>query len=166
MHDWRAVIIEYDCKTPVQPGETLLIRDAASVAEIDELQQNFGFQLPDEFRSLYLQCDGFGQTYETEDEVWWFFHRVEQIPDFARETRNWFVESHPDIANRFFPFIDWSNGDRMGYVLDEKGELLDGLFCFEHENYEFDEEQDSEEFIVKWNNSILELLTDGAGIAG
>ncbi|MEM9412978.1 MAG: SMI1/KNR4 family protein [Planctomycetota bacterium] len=166
MHDWRTIINTHHDKVHVQPGDKLLIRNAATNADLDELQDELGFQLPDEFRSLYLQCDGFGLTYEDNDQKWWFCHPIEQIPEFVNQTRKWFEETHPEPAARFFPFIDWANGDGMGYVLDGDGQVIDGLYCFEHENYEFEEDQELEEFVVKWNNTILELLSDGAGVVG
>lgn len=80
-----------------------------------------------------------------------------------KSTEQWFLKTHPELAGRFYPFIDWSNGDSMGHYFSETGELMSGLYCFEHENYEHDEEQDSEDFIVRWNSSIFGLLDKGAG---
>jgi hypothetical protein len=54
----------------------------------------------------------------------------------------------------------------MGYMLNDDGEIHDGLYCFEHENYEFEKDQEIDEFVIKWNNTIYELLTEGAGIVG
>ena len=94
-----------------------------------------------------------------------FTHFIRSLIFFA-STRSWFGETHPTVAKRFLPFIDWVNGDGMGYLVLDNGTIADGLFCFEHELFEHDEDQDPDEFIVKWNNSIFELLTEGAGIFG
>jgi len=166
MYDWRKIISEHHHRVHVQPDDTLIIRDGAATDSIDDLQQTLGIEMPEEFRSLYCQCDGFGLDQTDGGQEWWFCHPITQIPEFVTQTGSWFRKTHPDSASRFFPFIDWSNGDGMGYLLNENNEMLDGLYCFEHENYEFEEDQDSEEFIVKWNNSIYELLTDGAGSVG
>ena len=166
MQQWRQTISEHHSRVHVQPGDKLLIRDGSTSDRLDTLQESLCFDLPEEFRSLYLQCDGFGLTYEDNEQEWWFCHPLGQIPDFADQTRKWFEATHPEAAARFFPFIDWGNGDGMGYLLGEDGKKLNGLYCFEHENYEFDAEQEIEEFVVKWNNTIHELLTDGAGTAG
>lgn len=162
MQDWRRTIREHHDKFHVQPSDKLLIRDGATNDGVDDLQTALGLELPNEFRSLYLQCNGFGLTYEDDDQKWWFCHPIDQIPGFVKQTRKWFDETHPESAAQFFPFIDWANGDGMGYLLDENGEFFDGLYCFEHENYEFEEDQKIEDFVVKWNNTIYELLTEGA----
>jgi hypothetical protein len=36
----------------------------------------------------------------------------------------------------------------MGYGVDESSTVLDGLFCFEHESWEFDEDQDANELLI------------------
>ena len=51
----------------------------------------------------------------------------------------------------------------MGYLMSESQELLPGLYCFEHEELQYDSEQDYDEFIVRWNSDIRGLLTKGAG---
>ena len=166
MTDWRKIVSEYHDKVLGQSGGKLLTLEGASNSSVDELQQALGFDLAEEFRSLYLQCNGFGLTNGADDQKDWFFHPIDQISGFAGDTRKWFEETHPESAARFFPFVDWGNGDGMGYLLDENGQVLDGLFWFEHEYYEFDEDQEFDEFVVKRNNTIHELLTEGAGIVG
>lgn len=165
MTDWLKTISKNHNRVHRDIGDKLHIQAGASKSAIKTLEKSLKLNLVEEFRSLYEQCNGFGLTCDDEpDRIWWFFRPLEQIEEFADGTRSWFAETHPELAARFFPFIDWGNGDGMGYLIGDDDATQPGLYCFEHENYGFDEDDDPEEFIIKWNNSIYELLTVGAGI--
>lgn len=92
------------------------------------------------------------------ERVDWLFTPISKVLDLVDATRQWFQETHPGPAQRFFPFIDWSNGDATGYLLSPSGALLSALFDFEHEEYTFDASQDESEFLTSAYGSIEELL--------
>ena len=160
MPNWLKIIAGHHAKAHANDGYTLVTRPAASAEQLDRLAVSLGIALPSEFRELYSACNGFGVASDNElDKTWWLFRPTDQIESFAGDVRSWFAETHQSFANRFFPFIDFSNGDGIGYIVDESGAIIDGLFCFEHENYEFDAEQDVNEFITHSPVTIEEFLT-------
>ena len=60
----------------------------------------------------------------------------------------------------FVPFVDWGNGDASGYVFSESGIPLPGIFIFEHDNYDFEEDQDWKEFLIPVDSTICAFLTE------
>jgi len=160
MANWSKIIAAHHAKAHANDGYALVTRPAASDEQLEQLAGSLGITLPGEFRDLYSTCNGFGVAGDAElDEPWWFFRPTDQIESFAGDVRDWFAETHQKFADRFFPFIDFANGDGIGYVVDESGAIIDGLFCFEHENYKFDAEQDVNEFITHSPVTIEEFLT-------
>lgn len=145
----------------VSPDYVLFIAPPASIDEIQSLRNLLPQVVPDEIFELYSASDGC--SLDADDEKYWFFVPIKQIADLTKATEQWYLKSHPQLEGRFHPFIDWNNGDSMGYFTSESGELLPGLYCFEHEELQYDSEQDEDEFIVRWNSDIHGLLTKGAG---
>lgn len=132
----------------------------ASDETLANLETALGFKLPPEFRSFYSSLDGFGiASADDPNDVSWFFRPCEQIVQFSTDVRGWFKETHERCAKRFFPFIDWSNGDGIGYMLDESGEPIDGVFEFNHELYKFDSAQDVNEFLRHVPAGIQDFLS-------
>ena len=123
------------------------------------MQMSLGFELPVEFHELYQTHDDVGVTGES-DEVHWMFRPVAEIPEFIDRIRDWFEGTHPQLAVRFFPSIDWSNGDGPAYLPSKSGELISGLFGFEHEELEFGETQAGDDFLRTAYNSIEEFLKE------
>jgi len=157
MTNWK-LIVESHHNWAYADGEyRLVIRPPATPEDLCALEDLFGPALSGEMRSFYHQIDGFGIE-PTPNGVSWFVTPIAQLPELIEDCRSWFRDTHPDLAVRFFPFIDWISGDYTGYLLSEKGSLLNGLYTFEHELYRFDAEQDSSEFILTVYDTIRELL--------
>tara|TARA_R110002073_G_scaffold4918_2_gene31247 strand:- start:6391 stop:6879 length:489 start_codon:yes stop_codon:yes gene_type:complete len=139
----------------------LFIAPPASPEEIESVRKEIPRVIPNELFDLYAACNGC--SLDAGDKKYWFIVPVKQIADLTKSTERWYVKTHPQLEGRFHPFIDWSNGDSMGHLLSKSGELLPGLYCFEHEELQYDSDQDYDEFIVRWNKDIRGLLTKGAG---
>ena len=161
MVDWLAIIRSYHAKAHANDGYRLVTGPPASNAALDALQEWAGFQLPDEFRSFYSVMDGFGIADDdrASADTSWFFRPTDQIEPFTKEIRKWFQETHEAYALRFLSFIDFGNGDGMGYVEEEAGRPFDALFCFNHEAYRFDHDQDVNEFLEYLPVSLQEFLS-------
>ena len=160
MTDWLKVVADHLSKCHLGQDSSLVLREGATSVELERLSASLGIALPTEFRALYSACNGFGvASRDQPGGVCWLFHPTCQIPTFVDDIRSWFRETHGQFADRFFPFIDFGNGDGIGYCLDESGELIEGLCCFKHEEYRFTDEQDVNEFISCVPVSIEEFLT-------
>jgi len=161
MPDWLRIVKSHHAKMHPSDGYNLVTRPPASDRELDDVSTTLGVEFPREFKSLFKTCNGFGVVHEEDepDKIWWFLRPTDQLRSFVDGIRNAFPEVHEKHAKRFFPFIDFSNGDALGYLVDEAGIIIDGLFCFEHEFCRFDEEQDINEFLSHTPLSIEELLT-------
>ena len=123
----------------------LLLGDGVSETKIDSLFDQFGFQPPQEFRDLYTVINGVAHN-QTDVHGWWF-RPLDSLTEFAESCRLWF-EDHPDLASRYFPFIDFGNGESAGYLLDNDGALLGGLFIHNTGAYDYDEDQEWAEFLM------------------
>ena len=154
MTDWLNLIQRHLASDPCE-GRELKLGAAASIDAIIELEQKFGFSFPDEFRSLYTTYNGYGVVFDNEPAAtYWTFRPLEDLESFARDFGDSISETHPSVAPRFFPFYDWSTGDSAGYLMDENGQLLPGIYDFHHERYEFDETQDVTDFILHSSDTI------------
>ena len=106
-----------------------------SKSEILSFQKSKGFILPQEFIDFYIQFNGVGLARPGE-KVEWIFVPIEDIPAFAENHLKWMRPHHPDLASKFFPFINFlDSGDCFGYLFDEDQKALPGLYVFEHECY-------------------------------
>lgn len=160
MTDWFRVFNKYYAVAHADEEYTMVTQPGVSAEELDQMAGRLGINLPDEFCDLYMATNGFGIATDDEpDDIWWLFHPLDDLPNFIDSMRDWFADTHPDVASRFFPFIDFANGDSMGYLTETVGSILPGLFCFEHESYEHDEDQDVDEFLSSIPVTIEELLT-------
>lgn len=157
MTDWRSHIQQFhDLDYEDSPG-SLVLGPPATEQAIADLEKELNFTFPEEFRSFYLTCDGFGTS--SEDGTDWFFLPLADIAEHTFGTREWFEKTHPDIASSFVAFVDWGNGDASGYLFDGMGSIRDGIFMFEHESYDSDEAQKWEEFLMPIDESIQDFLT-------
>ena len=136
--------------------------DPPEFQNFKELSQ---FEWPAEFVDFYGNHDGVGLRMQPQEEVIWNFVPSHEIGTFAHSVREWFSETHPEIARAFFPFFDWGCGDAVGYVRvdhllkDVVDEILPGsLFEFDHENYRFDASQPWFEFLQPCYASIRDFL--------
>jgi hypothetical protein len=159
MKDWMDIVRRNHEWAHARDGCRLVTQDGADPQAIIQLEDRLGIHFPDEFHELYATLNGFGVASNGDSEhVWWLCTPLEEIPEFAEGIRKWFRGTHPDVAERFVAFIDWHNGDGEGYLFDEHGIALPGLYIFEHELYGFDEDQDIDEFLDEIPVTIEEFL--------
>lgn len=144
MPDWKKIIIEQHDRHHKDDSVKLIQGAPCAQEDIARLEETIGLKMPSEFKDLYSAVNGFGSHSGRDD---WFLVPVEHIPQVMQLARNWFSETHPELAARFFPFIDWSCGDYTGYLVSESGMLEKGLHTFGHEEYEFDASQESDVFL-------------------
>ena len=153
MPDWRETVEEYYAL-----DWQLVMPSGAELHELRDLARVLQVRFPDEFASLYRTMNGFGGT-DGKGVVEWAALPLEEIPTFSDRIRSWFSETHPEVAARFIPFLDWHCGDATGYLKDEQGKVLSHLRTFFHEEYHFDESQPYEEFLVEDEATIHDFLT-------
>ena len=158
MANWLDLVSKSHNRSHPAGEYELVVNAGVDTSKLAALEQKLGVKFPSEFRDFYSACNGFGIKSDDEDQVSWLFVPSEEIESFATEIRRWFEETHPKFSNRFWPFIDFMNGDGIGYVLDDAGGVHDGLFCFEHESYRFNPEQDVNEFLRQKPVGIEEFL--------
>ena len=155
MSKWLPLITEFYKLYHTDPY-SLELGPPATAKDLDSLDKEVGFRMTAEFRSFYGEFNGFGT--KRDGEVDWCFVPISEIPSLTAGVRDWFEETHPDIAKRYVAVVDWGNGDSSGYLFSEFGEPLEGFFIFEHESYEFEVDQDWREFIIPVDSSIREFL--------
>ena len=159
MADWEGIVRLHHERAHAGDGFELVTNPGVAEEDLGLMERRLGFQFPAELRGFYSTFNGFGvQSSDSPGSVYWFIRPLEELPEFAETIRHWFQETHPDIAARYFPFVDWANGDGIGYLVDSEGQVLPGLYGFEHESYSFDEEQGAEEFLIEVPISIEEFL--------
>jgi hypothetical protein len=159
MKSWDDLVNESHERDHEGDGFQLVKMPPATSDEIDSLQKLIGIKLPDEFRDLYLAINGFGVVGKSA-EIYWSFIPLDKILGFIASTREFFQDTHPDVAKRFFPFIDWSDGDASGYMISPSDRLLPSLFDFQHDDYEFEETQEGSEFLVTATRNIKDFIKD------
>ncbi len=156
MKTWHQRVREAHKRNHQGDGVELIIGPPANPEAITELEREVGRRLPPEFHELYQALDGFGVV--TADGELWLFTPLAKIARSAAAAGTWFADSHPSLAKRYFPFIDWGNGDSSGYLFSEEGDLLPGIWIFEHEMYGFDASQPASAFLVKFAKNLQEFL--------
>ncbi len=157
MPNWKK-LVESHHETSSEDYQ-LVTRQGATAADIETTARKLGIDFPREFRSLYSVFNGVGLcSPDRPEEIEWTFQPLENLPGFAEVARAWFAKTHPEVAKRFFPFIDWGDGDSMGYLTNNKGKVMKGIRWFQHESYEWDEDQDPDEFLELTNHSIQSYL--------
>ena len=145
MTNWTELAQRYFASNNINPKDQLL-NDGASLTNITLTTSSLGIKVPQEFVDLYSVHNGIG--FVNPDMTWWLFRPLEHLAEFIPQTSDWFRKNHDELASRFFPFIDWGNGDGTGYLLNEHRKLLAGLYHFNTGAYDFDDdEQDSAEFL-------------------
>jgi hypothetical protein len=156
MKSWTQQLLRAHQVTHPNDGWNLVLGGGASEDEISALEGSLGITFPREFRELYLTHNGVGMSRERSEEIVWQAIPLALIPAAIKHARDWFHETHPEVSARFFPFLDWYCGDYDGYLLGEGPFVLPGIYSFEHESYEFDADQDSEEFLLPAYSSLRE----------
>ncbi|WAC19570.1 SMI1/KNR4 family protein [Luteolibacter sp. SL250] len=162
MPNWRKIVESHHAWAHPDDDWRLITGPPAGAADLALLEELFGAALKDEIRGFYEQMDGFGITSD-EGRVIWFVVPIAGLADTFEACRSWFRDTHPGLAERFFPFIDWECGDYSGILLHEFGIPLEGIYEFEHEEYGFDEDQDGSDFLRSVYDSLREMLTPEDG---
>lgn len=157
MNSWYTLVSKFHAQDNSDCPESLVLGDSNSLSDIAKIETRIGYTLPKEFKSFYTEYDGFGTN--SEEGTDWFITPIESIQSTTDEARDWFAETHPDLAKRFVAFIDWGCGDYCGYLFTDDGDALDGIYTFEHESYEFEDDQDWAEFIQPLDSSLKDFLT-------
>ena len=154
---WASAIAQIETDLVVSEEASLFLGEAVTEEQISKFEDSLGVTLPSDFKSLYTEVNGIGS--EEKGEIMWFFVPLQNLTSFKEEAIDWFHESHPDLANRFLPFISWGNGDYSGYLILDDSTISSQIYIFEHESYEFEAQQDSAEFMLAESESIKTFLS-------
>jgi hypothetical protein len=160
MANWDRIIKRHHQRAHSDDGLAFAANPGAAESDLAALEARLGIQFPAEFRSLYSTFNGFGvRSVDSPGDVYWFTRPLEELPEFVEAIRHSFRETHPELAARFYPFIDWANGDGLGYLAGDDGRILPGLYSFQHESYDCDADQDTDEFLMHAPVSLEKFLT-------
>jgi hypothetical protein len=158
MTEWHRHILAFHNLDNADNPDSLVLGQAASETALSEFEELIGYKMPAEFRQIYSEFDGFGSTRDSDTE--WFFVPISNLIEHSREVLEWFQQTHPEIAKRFVPFVDWGSGDASGYLFSESGLPESGIFMFEHESYDFEAGQNWHEFLFPVDDNICDFLTE------
>lgn len=159
MANWKSLVDKFFRRADPKNSFRHIVKAGASPDAIKATEMQIGISIPDELRSFYRCFNGIGLGWGDEPDAPRFIRPIEDLPDFVVQARSWFAETHCDLASRFFAFIDWENGDVMGYMRQEDGTFYPFLVTFLHELYRFDATQDADEFIEQGPESLAEFLS-------
>lgn len=160
MPNWTSLINAQHRWAHDNDGYQLVLNGAADEVTISALNDKLGIRLAPEFCDFYRCHDGFGVRHTSDPEtVHWSLVPLSQVSDLIQTARDWFQETHPELAKTFFPFIDWSCGDYTGYIIGPDGTFRTGLFTFEHESYEFEPDQTPDDFLHHSYDDIADYLS-------
>ncbi len=160
MPNWTSLIDAQHRWAHNNDGYQLVLNGAAEDAAISALADKLGITLPPDFCDFYRQHDGFGVRHTNDLEtIYWSLVPLSMVPDLVQSARDWFQETHPELAQTFYPFIDWSCGDYTGYIIGPDGTLKSGLFTFEHESYESEADQTPDDFLHHTYHDIADFLS-------
>ena len=74
MHDWHFLVEAHHELAHPDGLWTLVKRDGAANSDLRQLERKLGQVFPEEFRSFYRACDGFGLSrIDDEENVTWLF---------------------------------------------------------------------------------------------
>jgi hypothetical protein len=128
--DWKAFISELAADSE----QTLTFSEPVSNAELDALEAEFGFRLPQQYRELMLQSNGVVCEYDS------VIDDLAAVCDMNREARSSSHDGCMPLDHLFFISSVYGNGDLVGYGIrrDEWG--YPSLYRWDHEddsrNYE------------------------------
>ncbi|EGF24449.1 SMI1/KNR4 family protein [Rhodopirellula baltica] len=159
MTAWAELLIRHHAAAHADSGCEPLFGDAAPLERLDDLPSKIGLPLPRELRDLYRSVDGYGLKMDADSMLSpWLIVPTSELADFVSSCRSTIADTHENLSRRFLPFIDWANGDSMGYIYDRNGNLTDGLHMFMHELFRYDADQDPDDFFRSFNGSIADFL--------
>ena len=159
MAEWKSLVDTFFLKSDPNGDFRHIAKPPATADLIAATEAKIGVSIPDDLRSFYLCYNGIGLAGGDEPDTPRLILPVEDLPDFIAQGRSRFSDMHPDLASRFLPFLDWENGDVMGYLFQKDGALYPFLVTFMHEQYSFNSSQDAEDFLEQGPESLAELLT-------
>jgi hypothetical protein len=159
MANWKSLVASFFRNSDPEGEFRHLTGPPASNAALATVEARIGVSIPEELRSLYLLYNGIGMQADGEADTPRLIRPIEDLPDFMAECRSTFSDTHPDAASRFFPFLDWINGDVMGYMLQEDGKFCPFLVTFMHELYRHSASQDIDEFLERGPESLVALFS-------
>jgi hypothetical protein len=135
----------------------LILGPGQSIMEIQTIESALGLRLPNELREFYQEVNGYGAPLSNSEDVDWLVVPLKDIAKTTKLAQDWFEETHPKEAGRFFAFIDWKCGDYSGYLVSESGKDCK-FVTFSHEMYEFDPDQNPDDFFEISYDSFNEFL--------
>ena len=159
MIKWKSLIDSFFRNSDPDGDFRHIANPPASAEAIAAAEAMLRTSIPEELRSFYLCYNGIGMVAGDEPDSPRLIRPIEELPKFVIQGQSRFAETHPDFASRFFPFIDWENGDVMGYMFQNDGSLYPFLVTFMHEQYSFRASQDANEFLAQGPESLEDLFT-------
>lgn len=158
MPNWKLIVEQHHQWAHAKDEYELVALPPASSADLQALRATLGFPVPKELLSFYEQVGGCGVR-AGDREVSWLVVPVAKVAENIASARDWFAETHPRLAARFFPFISWDCGDYTGYLKSPCFGLKRGLFTFEHEFYKFEASQLAWFFMKRDFKSLEDFFT-------
>lgn len=159
MTNWLDLLTRHHTVAQADSDYEPLFGDPALPEQLGEVEAKIGLALPAELRDLYRSVDGYGVKMDAESTLSpWFIVPSSALPNFVSNQRQGFADTHKSLSERFLPFIDWANGDSMGYLYDRDGKLLDGLYMFMHGQYGYEADQDPDDFFSWFDSSIAQFM--------
>jgi hypothetical protein len=160
MPNWETIVTKFFAVSDPDGDYDHHAPSGAPADEIETLESKLGISFPSEFHDFYRHFNGIGLVDRQEpDHIPLFLRPIDEIHDYMEQCRSRFKETHPDEARRYFPFVDWWNGDSSGYWFNRDGQIEPYICTFYHELYVYEEGQDVGDFIKPHAQSIADLLT-------
>lgn len=156
MQDWTQVIQEHYA-VAYDPAEfSMSLNPPATLKQIEDLERSLGFTFPEEWHALYKTTNGLGVVPKKQPTfVSDLFPSIEHLPAFIATSRDWISPTHPHVALRYIPVLDFVNGDTIGYCTDDESATL---YLFNHESKGNDPEQDTVDFLYPIAAKTLQQL--------
>jgi hypothetical protein len=150
--NWQQILNNYFGKIKVNR----VFGPSATEADFVKLKVETNYNWPAEFLELYRLHNGIGiPDADIEGGIDWMYLPIQLIPDFSKHVQQWYADTHEYLADQFFPFINYGNGDAIGYKRSciNQDSLL---YIFSHEDYKHDISQPIEEFIYPVSSNLKE----------
>lgn len=158
MSNWQEIVEHFLRMSDPDDEYDRYAPSGASTETLAILEVELGCVLPSELREFYSHYDGLGLVPRDGSTEPLFVRPTHEVAGFIRECRLSFSETHPMYAQRYFPCVDWNNGDTSGFMKDADGKFLGGVYSFSHEDYLYDAEQDIDGFLFLQAESLAAFL--------
>lgn len=123
--DWKAFISDLASRTE----RTISFGEAASNAELDTLEMEFNFRLPQQYRELMLQSNGVFDEYGCA-----IIDDIADVCSMNREARSSSHDSCMPLDHLFFISSCYGNGDLVGYGIRRDNWEFPSLYRWDHED--------------------------------